>query len=65
VSSRDDLAYLFHIQDCIERIESYVTDGREAFLANRMAQDPCCAIFILSANPRNASRKPSNPGTPK
>ena len=36
---KDVRVYLAHIMECIERIELYTRDGREAFLANPMAQD--------------------------
>jgi uncharacterized protein with HEPN domain len=36
---KDDRVYLRHIRDAIARIESYVSGGREAFLADPMIQD--------------------------
>ncbi len=36
---KDDRVYLRHIRDAIARIGSYVTGGREAFLADTMIQD--------------------------
>jgi uncharacterized protein with HEPN domain len=36
---KDDRVYLRHIRDAIARIESYVTRGREAFLAETIIQD--------------------------
>jgi uncharacterized protein with HEPN domain len=36
---RDDRLYLIHIVECIERIERYTTDGREAFLVDTRTQD--------------------------
>jgi hypothetical protein len=33
---KDDRVYLRHIRDAIARIESYVTQGRDAFLAETL-----------------------------
>ena len=59
-----DRIYLRHILDAIQRIESYVGDGRDAFLADSMPQDAVMrqlevigeAVKRLSAEAR--SRKP-------
>ena len=34
-----DRVLLLHIQECIERIQEYTREGREAFLGTRMVQD--------------------------
>ena len=36
---KDDRFYLILIQECISIIEEYTSEGREAFLANRMMRD--------------------------
>jgi len=36
---RDDRLYLSNIFECIERIESYTRDGKEAFLQTTIIQD--------------------------
>ncbi len=36
---RDDRLYLSNIFECIERIESYTHDGKEAFLQTTIIQD--------------------------
>jgi uncharacterized protein with HEPN domain len=36
---KDDRLYLIHILERIDRIESYVQDGREAFVASPIQQD--------------------------
>ena len=36
---KDDRVYLEHIIECLDRIEEYVTEGREAFLEPGMLQD--------------------------
>jgi uncharacterized protein with HEPN domain len=36
---KDDRLYLFHIRDCIARVEEYASGGREAFTASTMVQD--------------------------
>lgn len=37
--SKDDRPYLIHISECIERIEEYTADGREAFMNSTLIQD--------------------------
>jgi hypothetical protein len=41
---RDDSLYLSNIKECIERIESYTRDGKEAFMQNPMIQDAVIRI---------------------
>ena len=36
---KSEHVYLFHIRECIERIEQYTSDGKDAFFANTMIQD--------------------------
>lgn len=36
---KDDKLYLLHIKECIERIEAYTADGKDAFLADVKSQD--------------------------
>ncbi len=36
---KDDRLYLLHISESLERIEEYITEGREAFFADRKTQD--------------------------
>jgi uncharacterized protein with HEPN domain len=36
---KDDRLYLVHIQECIERIERYTADGKDAFFADERTQD--------------------------
>lgn len=36
---KDDKLYLIHIRECIERIERYTADGREAFFTDGKTQD--------------------------
>jgi len=36
---KDDRLYLIHVLECIERIEQYTEEGREAFLADTKTQD--------------------------
>jgi len=36
---KDDQLYLIHISECIARIESYTTGGKEAFFASTLIQD--------------------------
>ena len=37
---KDDKLYLVHIQECIDRVESYVgAEGKTAFMASTLIQD--------------------------
>jgi uncharacterized protein with HEPN domain len=36
---KDDLVYLAHILECINRVEQYCLEGREAFFASTLIQD--------------------------
>ncbi|HEX3528918.1 MAG TPA: DUF86 domain-containing protein [Thermoanaerobaculia bacterium] len=36
---KDDRLYLLHISESLGRIEEYVTEGKEAFFADRKTQD--------------------------
>lgn len=36
---KDDRLYLIHIRECIRRIESYTSGGRESFMASTIQQD--------------------------
>lgn len=36
---KDDRVYLLHIRECLDRIKRYTLSGREAFLADTLAQD--------------------------
>ncbi len=42
---KNDLLYLSNIQECIEAIESYTDDGKEAFMQTRMIQDAVIRNF--------------------
>jgi len=36
---KDDRLYLVHILECIDRIERYTAEGKEAFMADEKTQD--------------------------
>jgi uncharacterized protein with HEPN domain len=36
---KDDRLYLVHIQDCIDHILQFTSDGKDVFLADRKTQD--------------------------
>ncbi len=36
---KDDGLYMLHIKECIRRIEQYVSEGKDAFLADTKTQD--------------------------
>jgi len=36
---KDDRLYLIHIGECLARIESYITGGKDAFFASTLIQD--------------------------
>ena len=44
---KSDLPYLGHIADSIEAIESYVADGRDAFMRQRLIQDAVIRNFEI------------------
>ncbi len=61
---KDDRPYLIHIWECIQRIESYAKEGKEAFLASTMIQDAIIRNFeiIGEATKRlSPERKQSHP----
>ncbi|MFQ5882292.1 MAG: DUF86 domain-containing protein [Candidatus Methylomirabilales bacterium] len=44
---KDEKLYLIHIAECIQRIESYTRDGRDAFMRSSMAQDAVTRNFEI------------------
>lgn len=36
---KDDMLYLIHISECIDRMQTYTTGGLEAFVASTLIQD--------------------------
>lgn len=36
---KDDRLYLVHVLECIDRIERYTAEGKEAFMADERTQD--------------------------
>ena len=64
---KDDRAYLLHVCDAIERIRSYTSEGRDAFMADTRTQDAVIrnieiigeAVKRLSEDSR--SRRPDIP----
>lgn len=36
---KDEKLYLVHIKECIERIETYTAEGKDAFLSDEKTQD--------------------------
>jgi len=42
---KDDKLYLIHITECIGRIESYITGGREEYMASTLIQDAILRNF--------------------
>lgn len=62
---KDDRLYLIHIWECIQRIESYAEDDKEAFLASTMIQDAIIRNFeIIGEATKHLSPelKQSHPG---
>jgi len=58
---KDDKLYLLHIKECIERIESFVTDGRDAFLGSHLIQDAVIRNFeIIGEAAKNLSQELKN-----
>lgn len=44
---KDDRLYLSNIKECIERIDSYTVDGKEAFMKTLMVQDAVIRNFEI------------------
>jgi len=44
---RDEKLYIRDIAECIERIEAYTQEGREAFMQTRMIQDAVVRNFEI------------------
>ena len=44
---KNDCLYLSNIQECIEQIEAYTIDGKEAFLQTRIVQDAVIRNFEI------------------
>ncbi|HUI39486.1 MAG TPA: DUF86 domain-containing protein [Methanothrix sp.] len=44
---KDDRLYLIHIWECIQRIESYSAEGKDAFLSSSMTQDAIIRNFEI------------------
>lgn len=42
---KGDRLYITNILECIERIESYIAEGRDSFLQSRMVQDAVIRNF--------------------
>ncbi len=42
---KDDRLYISNIQECIEAIESYIGEGKDAFMQTRMIQDAVMRNF--------------------
>lgn len=64
---KDDRFYLIHILERIQRIESYTTGGREAFLASSMIQDAVIRNFEIigeAAKQVSESFRLVHPGLP-
>ncbi|MBI2735729.1 MAG: DUF86 domain-containing protein [Rhodospirillales bacterium] len=61
---KSDLPYLGHINDAIAAIETYVSDGRETFLRERMVQDAVIRNFEVIGEAANrlslATRDPAS-----
>ncbi len=55
---KDDRFYLINIAECIQRIESYTRDGRDAFLKSSMTQDAVVRNFeIIGEAAKRLSRE--------
>ena len=55
---KDDRLYLIHIQESIDRIEEYVINGRESFLADAKTQDAVVRnLQILAESTQRLSQK--------
>jgi len=44
---KDDRLYLIHVKECIQRIDSYASEGRDVFLRSAMVQDAIIRNFEI------------------
>jgi uncharacterized protein with HEPN domain len=44
---KDDRLYLIHISECIEKIRTYTSEGREAFMRSTLTQDAVVRNFEI------------------
>jgi uncharacterized protein with HEPN domain len=64
---KDDRVYLQHIRDALDDIANYANAGQEAFLAERMRQDPTLRKLqvigqaVKNLSDRSKSRQPHIP----
>jgi len=64
---KDDLLYVGHIRDSIERIERYVQNGKEHFLEDTQCQDAVMRNFGIigeAAKMMSVERKRTHPEIP-
>ena len=64
---KDDNLYLIHILECIEKIESYTRDGREAFMSTPVLQDAVirnCEIIGEAAKRVSDKLRQAHPDVP-
>lgn len=64
---KDDKLYLVHMIDCVERIETYTRDGRDAYMGSTMAQDAVIRNFEIigeAAKRVSDAVKQANPAVP-
>lgn len=61
---KDDMLYLIHILECIERVERYAGDGRSAFFSNSMAQDAVLRNLHTLAESTQRVSKTAKTGRP-
>ena len=54
---KDDLLYLVHIKECIERVKRYTEEGRETFYADTKTQDAVLRNLRILAE---SSQRPSD-----
>src|SRR5262249_51880276 len=47
VAMKEDRLYLIHIQECIGRIESYTSSGKDAFIGSTLIQDAVIRNFEI------------------
>lgn len=51
---KDEKLYLIHIAECVQRIESYTQDGRDAFMQSPKTQDAVIRNFEVMGEGANA-----------
>lgn len=55
---KDDRLYLYHVRECIERINKYSSEGKKTFFSDTMSQDAVLRnLHVLAESTQRLSQK--------